>query len=357
MPSRDPQQGDSPTSPSKDDPARQPSTVAGPRLPLEEGLGHLRGGRHERAIAALRQALRREPGRFAAVRGLATAYLLAERPASARKLLDRYTTEHPMAGEGWRLAAQLEWKLGYRTRAVEVLCAGLKRLPRSQILHRQLAVFLAAEGKLAEAAVHAREMDDPTCTDVGGMIAATVGQQVEPPRLTLPDAPPAADTDWLDQIAQDPVVLASLLGPQTAPLSAESRQALVSMEWKLSRLLEAQPNHADRQLLLARLQSRLDAIPAAMLSLQRALRANPNLIEAHRLKAQLHARIGETDAAVVLLTGLLERGLAWPDIHCEIARLEQQRGRADAARAHLYSAIRLNPHYAGAREMLERVAA
>src|SRR2546423_13193829 len=110
MPSCDPRQGVFPAIQSND-PSQEPPPVAAPRLPLEEGLEQLRGGRCQRAIAALRQALRREPGRFAAVRGLASAYLLGGRPASAQKLLDGYTTQHPMAAEGWRLSAQLEWKL------------------------------------------------------------------------------------------------------------------------------------------------------------------------------------------------------------------------------------------------------
>ena len=61
------------------------------KLPLEEGLDHLRAARFDHAVVALRIALQREPGRFAAVRGLATAYLLSDDAAyvtSATLLVD-----------------------------------------------------------------------------------------------------------------------------------------------------------------------------------------------------------------------------------------------------------------------------
>src|SRR3954470_11768649 len=73
------------------------------RLPLEEGLDHLRAGRFEHAVVALRLAWGREPGRFAAVRGLATAHLLGGEPRSARRVLETFTSEYPMSADGWRL--------------------------------------------------------------------------------------------------------------------------------------------------------------------------------------------------------------------------------------------------------------
>jgi predicted Zn-dependent protease len=308
------------------------------KLPLEEGLDHLRNGRQDHAVVALRIAVQREPGRFAAVRGLATAYLMSGDVKAARSLLDGYTHEQPMSAEGWRLAAQLEWKLNHRPRAVEILYSGLKRLPQSGVLRRQLAVFLAAEGRIDEAANH--------------------GQPA--PLESVAEKVTTADHDWLDQIAADPVLLQAILTPvasEDAALPETTREMLRHIEWKLARLLEAQPDHADRQLLLARVQSRLDSVPAAMLSLQRALRLNPKLAEAHRLKAKLHARIGEIDQAIEVLQGLVKRGLHWPDVLYELAALERKRGNAADARSHLYSAIRLNPQFSEARELLERCAA
>lgn len=334
------------------------------KLPLEEGLEHLKAGRLDHAVVALRIALQREPGRFAAVRGLATAFVMSDDARSARLLLDSYTTDHPMSAEGWRLAAQLEWKLNQRPRAVEILYAGLKRLPHSGILHRQLAVFLAADGHLADASKHAEQA--PAAE--GGLQIEKYIEAAASPESTsgkkllreTPRAQDANDHDWLDQIAADPVLLKAILSPiagDEGALPENTRQMLRNIEWKLGRLLEAQPDHADRQLLLARVQARLDAIPAAMLSLQRALRVNPRLIEAHRLKAQLHARIGEVDQAIGVLEGLLAQGILWPDVHYELADLERQRGRAAEARNHLYSAIRLNPRFDEAHALLERCAA
>ena len=279
--------------------------------PLDRGIKYLRANQITDAIPLLQAALRGEPGRLAAVRGLATAYLLQRRPNLARTVVDKFTAEHPMAAEGWRLAAQLEWKLNDRSRSIEILRSGLKRLPHSRMLHRQLATFLAADGNFQVAEEHTTP---------------------EPQGGTSADE--SHERDWLDQIAADPVLLSAILAPlnaATTPLTAESRRMLEGIEVKLARLLEVQPHHADRQLLLATLQTKLDAIPAAMLSLQRALRANPKLIDAHRLKAELHGRIGETDQAIQILRDLLKRGLSWPDIHFEIATFEQQRGRSEDA--------------------------
>lgn len=315
-------------------------------LPLEVGLEHLRAHRYAAAITSLRAALRREPGRFVGVRGLATAYLLAGKSKLARKVLEKFTAEYPMSGDGWRLAAQLEWKLNHRSRAVEILHAGLKRLPHSQILHKQLAMFLALDGKFNEAADHAESAGEPA------------SEKLTPPAKAAAEA--RKDQDWLDQIAADPVLLSAILSPLSAeasPLTPETRHMLHNIERKLASLLEAQPHHADRQLLLAKLQARLDDIPSAMASLSRALQSSPNLIEAHRLMAQLHGRIGQTDRAIQILQSLLKRKLSWPDIHFEIAALEQQSGRAPEARSHLYSAIRINPKFEQARELLDRMAA
>ena len=316
------------------------SSASKTQCPLEQGLTRLRAHQYTDAIPLLQAALCREPGRFAAVRGLATAHLLDGQPKKARTVMDKFTAEHPMAAEGWRLAAQLEWKLNDRHRSIEILRAGLKRLPHARTLHRQLATFLAADGKFQEAAEHEESNTGEVSVDT--------------------KFSSDCERDWLDQIAADPVLLGAILASLNAPaspLTAESRRMLEGIEAKLSRLLEAQPHHADRQLLLARLQAKLEAIPAAMLSLQRALRANPHLVDAHRLKAELHGRIGETDQAIEILRDLLKRGLSWPDIHYEIATLEQQRGRCADARTHLYSAVILNPRFEQARQLLERIAA
>jgi len=67
--------------------------------------------------------------------------------------------------------------------------------------------------------------------------------------------------------------------------------------------------------------------------------------------------MGEYDAAIDVLETLIRRGLDWPDIHCQLAQLQKTRGSADEARSHLYSAIRLNPKFEQAKQMLEKWAA
>jgi tetratricopeptide (TPR) repeat protein len=316
-----------------------------------DGLGHLAAARWAEAVASLQVALRREPTRLAVARAFATACLQAGRAADARQALAEFTVNSPMSAEGWRLAAQLEWKLCRYDDAMAVLARGLERLPNSQALHKQTALFWGARGKLEASARHAGRAE---VGPVQQMIATARGEGA-------PEASPFAKTensavtnDWFDRVAQDSRILDGLLGLSGDDADVEM---LKGLEFKLAALLESQPHHADRQVVLARLRVKLDMLPAAMLSVQRALRANRGYVDALRLKATILGRMNEPAAAIDVLEGLIARGMDWPDLHFQIAELEKARGRADEARSHLYSAIRLNPRFEQAKQMLERVAA
>jgi predicted Zn-dependent protease len=132
---------------------------------------------------------------------------------------------------------------------------------------------------------------------------------------------------------------------------------LRALESRLDRLLENQPAHPDRQLLLARLQLRLGDDRAAARSVNRALRASPAYPQALRMRATLLARAGDYDQAVRTLKSLLAKGHDWPDLHVQIAQWQHARGQNEHARQHLYDALRLNPQYAQAQSLLRRCAA
>lgn len=293
---------------------------------FDEGLAHLAEHRWDAAVVSLRVALSREPGRFAITRALVTAYLKSGDIPSARSAASSFTMNYPMCAEGWRLAGQLEYKLNDYPGAIKLLQRGLDHLPSSDILKRQLALF-----------------------------QSVTGNQHQGSSNSIPtDLQAASDPDWLDRAAQDPRLLESLLNLPTEDTDIEM---LRQLESKLARLLESQQYHADRQLMLARLQNKIGDAAAAMLSVQRALRANPDYVEAHRLRATLSAGAGDFDGAIEILEALIARGCDWPDVHYQIAELQRQRGKAEAARSHLYSAIRLNPRFEQAKQLLERCAA
>jgi predicted Zn-dependent protease len=322
---------------------RIPTPAHCAKLPLEEGLEHLREHRFDRAIMSLRQAVRREPGRFAAMRGLVTAHVLSGEPRRARQILAAFTTDYPMCLEGWRLAAQLEWKLNEPQRAVDILRTGLERLPEAAGLRRQLAIFLSAEGRHAEAAALTGE--NTVC-----VLNAVGGRQDE--------SSPNMDEDWFDQIARDPMLLnAVLTSTERSTDDPATIQILTAIAAKLRALVQAQPRHADRHLLLARLQAALNDLPAALESVERAIALNANLREAHQFHASLLSRTGNSQKALETLKAVAKRGASWPDLLYQIADLEQQLGQASDARSHLYSAIRLNPRFTRAHELLERCAA
>jgi tetratricopeptide (TPR) repeat protein len=295
-----------------------------PHHEFEKGLAHLAARQWESAVKSLRGAAQREPARLAVARALATACLQMNDAEGARQAVQILTLNAPMCAEAWRLAAQLEWKLGHYDDAMAVLARGIEHLPHSQILQRQTSIFWGARGKL--------EIAKPE---------------------TAP-AQPIQSEDWLDRVAQDMRLLESVLN---SPQLENDQLMLQSLEAKLAALLENQPHHADRQLGLARLQLKIGRLPEAMQSAQRALRANPNYIQAHRLKATILGKMGEYDQAIQILETLIKRGSDWADIHYQIAELQNTKGQNEQARSHLYSAIRLNPGFEQAKQMLERCAA
>jgi tetratricopeptide (TPR) repeat protein len=321
---------------------------------FDEGVARLAAGEWAAAVALLRRAVRREPSRLAAVRALATACLRADEVDEGRAALAEFTMDHPMCAEGWRLAAQYEWKTAQYGAAMEILARGLEHLPHSKILHRQTALFWGARGKLETSARHAARAADAGPVDA--YVAAARGTGPGDGALFQTPLPAAAAVaaDWFDRVAQDPRLLETLLN---LPGDEGDVEILRGLENKLAALLESQPYHADRQLGLARLQVKLEMWSAAMGSVQRALRANPRYVEAKRLRATILGKVGEFDRAIEAIEDLIAGGLDYPDLHLQVAEMQRARGRADEARGHLYSAIRLNPGFERAREMLERLAA
>lgn len=295
-----------------------------PQREFEKGLAQLAAGQWAAAVKSLRAAAQREPARLAVARALATACIHMNDADGARQAVRSLTLNAPMCAEAWRLAAQLEWKLGRYDDAMAILARGTEHLPHSQILQRQTSIFWGARGKLE-----------------------TVKPQPAPAQRTPGE-------DWLDRVAQDTRLLESIL---SSPESQNDQPMLQSLAAKLAALLEDQPHHADRQLGLARLQLKIGQLPEAMQSAQRALRANPNYIQAHRLKATILGKMGEYDQAIQILETLIKRGTDWADVHYQLAELQKAKGQNAQARSHLYSAIRLNPKFEQARVMLEKVAA
>ncbi len=320
----------------------------------------LRTGHYSMAITFYRQAMLQSPGQFAPVRGVAVAQLRGGDEAAARAVLSEFLLDHPLCAAAWQMAGQVDWKRQRHADAIQTLQRGLTFLPNAAALHRQLAIFLGAKGRLEEALRHVAEAvrDEHLAANqsIEQIFSAALGENRRPAALL--DSPPSQrqDTieDHFDPLITSPALLEAILhGLPAGELDDSDRQMLVDLESRLTRLLVLQPHHADRQVTVAKVQMRLGMTVAAMLSLQRALNSNPKLPAAHRLRAELLCTLGETDQAIEALRQLVRKGQGWADIHVEIARLEQQRGRADDARVHLQSALRINPQYTNAKSMLE----
>ena len=290
---------------------------------FRSGLDRLRAGAFAEAIPLLRSAVGRDPAHVPAARALATALLHHGDAAGAREALENLTTQTPLCAQAWRLAAQLDWKLGRYDEALKTLERGLARLPHSELLQHQVALFRGARGQ------------------------AEAGRS----NVTLIDP---ADPDPLDRLVERPDLVTALL---ELPTTAADIGMLRALAAKLSDLLASQPQHADRHLALARVQLKLADRAAAVRTVQRALRANPDYAEAHRLHANLLADQGHFEPAIQILKKLISAHRDWPDLHCQLADLQRRQGNREQARSHLYTALNLNPNYPRAQELLRRCAA
>ncbi len=319
-----------------------PGRFAGPDAALVTGLEHLRSGRGDAAIATLKEAIASDPGAIAAVRGLSAAYLAARRPADARGAVAGFVAANAMNESAWKLAAQLEWKLGDRAAAIALLRRGLERLPQSEAVNRLLALFLAATGQLEAASAHVNQPNASPATLRLRALCELAGAQRSTflPDEIWSDSDASADAqisgtssesagDYLDRLAQSPRLIDALLRLpcDAAPLS---RQMLAELEKRIERLVSAQPAHADRQVALARLRLRMNDHAGALAAADAAVGANPRLPDAHRARAEALAAGGDVEKAIGILTGLQKTGLAWPDIETEIRHWQTLRPRAIA---------------------------
>src|SRR5947209_4138345 len=77
------------------------------------------------AIPLLRSSVAQDPADLPAARALATGLLHQGDAAGARRVLEELTTQTPLSAQAWRLAAQLDWKLGRYDEALKTLERGL----------------------------------------------------------------------------------------------------------------------------------------------------------------------------------------------------------------------------------------
>jgi len=87
-----------------------------------------------------------------------------------------------------------------------------------------------------------------------------------------------------NRVARDTRLLQAVIN---LPAHERDTPMLRALESRLALLLQSQPAHPDRQVLLAKLQLRLGDHRAAGRSVRRALRARPDYPQALRLRATL----------------------------------------------------------------------
>ncbi|HEX6273821.1 MAG TPA: tetratricopeptide repeat protein [Polyangiaceae bacterium] len=116
---------------------------------LESAMAAMDRGDYPRAIRGLEELRARHPENGVVLHELALTYRLAKKPGDAVKVLmpfRRRLPPEPLAGLGSALD-----ELGRNAEAIDVLSEGLRRYPRSGLLHAELGTALYLRGKVNEA--------------------------------------------------------------------------------------------------------------------------------------------------------------------------------------------------------------
>jgi tetratricopeptide (TPR) repeat protein len=133
--------------------SRGPLTLAPPPGPdltqLESAVAAIDRGDYERAIAGLEELRARHPENAVVLHELALAYRLAKKPQRAVSLLMPFRDRLPPLSLA-ALGSALD-ESGRGAEAVEVLREGLRRHPKSGLLHADLGTVLFNQGKADEA--------------------------------------------------------------------------------------------------------------------------------------------------------------------------------------------------------------
>ncbi|MBV8911468.1 MAG: hypothetical protein JOZ05_00350 [Acetobacteraceae bacterium] len=130
-------------------PARLAKTGLDPTLGTltQTAAGLAQAGRHDEAVAAWRQANRRQPGNPLVAAGLGFALLAAERAPEALVWLCAACQAHPRDAGLLRLQAQALLASGLRPQAIGALLLALELEPGSVPTYAALGIALFQEGK------------------------------------------------------------------------------------------------------------------------------------------------------------------------------------------------------------------
>ena len=354
--------------------------------------GHL--AEAERHLAAAAQALGRQ-GDLSSY--LACLYARAGKPTDCLRQTDKALAGGADDSRAWLRHAQALWRSARPDEAQIVLRQALRRFGQQAGLHRQLGLFLAGQGRWAEAQDAFARAIQADCSradahEYHGLAAAAtnnarvalqslqrayelrpndmvlahrlaltakvVTQQGHPVAIRLPEPASKPSPSQLGHLAHYVTAEGDFVDAfLTLPPSQADAELFGVLEAALQAAIAQHGDYADLHLRSSAVLARLGRTAEAVSHAETAVKINGRYVRARLHLGRLCADAGRDDEAVEHLEQAIASGADWADVHCAAADLLGSRGRLAEARQHLTRALQLNPSYSRATEAMASLAA
>ena len=169
--------------------------------------------------------------------------------------------------------------------------------------------------------------------------------------LSSPFARASGRRDLALALAQEPELIAALVGPSGGP----GGSAPTAVREVLLEAVTRCPGYADLHYFCAQALMRIDENEQAEALLDRALKLNPDYIDALVLSGRLACRLEKNRAGITHLTRAVELGANYADVHKLLGDLQRRAGRLTSARASYERALRINARFTAARIALSEL--
>ncbi|MGA2265049.1 MAG: tetratricopeptide repeat protein [Phycisphaerae bacterium] len=328
---------------------------------------------------------------------LACLYARTGRLADCLRQTEKALTDTGDDARTWLRHAQAQWRSGGREEAQITLRQALRQFGRRADLHNTLGLFLAAQGRLAQArdcfaqaiqadgfcadahyyhalaaaamhdtldAVHSlQQAYELRPSDLGlarqlALAAKAANEQGHHVSIRLPEATAPAGLSQAEPLVRylitDGDFVDALLSLPPSEIDAELFGVLAAA---LQKALAQHGDYADLHLRASAVQSRLGQTDKAVHHARAAVAINGRYVRGRLHLAKLCTEVGQEDEAIEHLQQAIAAGADWPDVHCTVGELMLPRGRTQEARRHLTRALQLNPNYDRAAKALSALAA
>ena len=305
---------------------REPADV---RNRIRHALALWKAGQADRAVASLRDGIRRTPDSAELHFQLATILASAGETEEAElrftqaAAIDKHHTD-ALVGLALCHGAQ-----GNAAKAVSLLKRAQAQNPRNARVALLLTYAL-------EAAKHTHRM---------------------PVQPAMPDESPTEDEPALEELSAiietEPDFVEAFLSLDAEDVDGDVFTMLAAT---INRALERSPEHADLHYHSGRVLDRLGRTGDAIAAVERAVELRPVFIKALIQLAKLYQRSDRRLDACRRLEETIRLGAKYADVYYMLGNLYRDGGMTDRAREAYRHALGINPHYAAAQHAMQAVS-